>query len=52
MVIAFLFEMQVIGNLLHMEKRYGDAKGRFERLQKEKSKVDLKLREATATVEA
>ena len=43
---------QAIGNLLHMERRYEDAKGKCEKMQKEKDKLEDKLRGTSVTVDS
>ncbi|KAI9195354.1 hypothetical protein LWI28_014092 [Acer negundo] len=45
-----LKSQEAINNLLQMEKRYGEERGRYEKLKKEKDKVDDKLREVLATI--
>ncbi|KAI9197011.1 hypothetical protein LWI28_029025 [Acer negundo] len=44
--------LQAIGNLLYIEKNYGEAKMRYKRVHAKKKKLKEKLRSAVATVEA
>ncbi|TXG48245.1 hypothetical protein EZV62_027539 [Acer yangbiense] len=43
---------QVIGSLLHMEKKYEDKRERYKKLKGKKDEVDDKLRVALATIES
>ncbi|KAI9195262.1 hypothetical protein LWI28_013338 [Acer negundo] len=44
--------IDAIDNLLQLDKRYAEKRGRYEKLKKEKDKVDDKLREALASIES